>query len=116
MKVPAMLRESAATYEQRNAVYGDAYKRQGDVMAALFPFGIMLQTPRDFARFTILATITSKILRYSNEFGAGGHDDSLLDISTYAAMLREIDAELLEEVKAALSAFGISGEPQCPDA
>lgn len=94
---PEALRESARTYEERNAIYGDNYKFFGRVMSAMFPEGVQLSTPDDFNRFGVFVQVVSKITRYANQFGAGGHDDSLLDISTYAAMLRELDSIAGEE-------------------
>jgi hypothetical protein len=43
-KVPDFLRDAAAIYEQRNALYGDNYKRFGLVMVALFPHGMNLES------------------------------------------------------------------------
>jgi hypothetical protein len=91
--VPDMLRESAATYEERNKVYGDNYKRFGHTMLTLFPEGITLSTADDFNRFCLLLMNIHKISRYTKSFKSGGHDDSLLDISVYATMLREVDKE-----------------------
>lgn len=91
--VPDMLRESAQTYEERNKVYGDNYKRFGPIMALLFPHGPNLVTEDDHNRFGVFVQCVSKITRYAENFGKGGHDDSLLDLAVYANMLRELDAE-----------------------
>lgn len=88
-----MLRESADTFDQRNALYGDNYKRFGPIVDALFPAGVHLCGPDDFRRFGVLVQVISKLSRYCANFAAGGHDDSLLDLSTYSAMLRELDHE-----------------------
>ena len=40
--------------------------------------------------------IINKIARYAENFDKGGHDDSLNDISVYAAMLRSIDRKINE--------------------
>ena len=92
--VPEMLEEAAATYRERNLLYGDNYKRFGTVMELLFPTGIELVNGDDHNRFGILVQIIAKITRYFEQFGNGGHDDSLLDVSVYANMLRELDAEI----------------------
>lgn len=89
--VPQMLRESAATYEERNKLYGDNYKRFGSIMLELFPDGIELLTPEDHNRFGIFVQIVAKITRYAANFKTGGHDDSLLDNAVYSTMLRELD-------------------------
>jgi hypothetical protein len=92
--VPEMLRDCAQTYEERNAIYGNNYKLFGHIMQSLFPYSVVLKTPEDHNRFGIFVQIVAKITRYAAQFHNGGHDDSLLDTSVYAQMLREIDAEI----------------------
>lgn len=93
LTVPDMLRQSAQTYEERNKLYGDNYKRFGPVMALLFPKGIDLISEDDHNRFGVFVQIVSKLTRYAENFNEGGHDDSLLDMTVYATMLRELDME-----------------------
>ena len=93
MTVPDMLRQSADTYEQRNKVYGDNYKRFGPILAQFFPNSIHLESEDDHKRFGVLVQIVSKLTRYAENFRVGGHDDSLLDMTVYATMLRELDME-----------------------
>ena len=106
LTVPDMLRQSAETYEQRNKLYGDNYKRFGPIMALLFPNGIELTTDDDHNRFGVFVQIVSKLTRYAENFKAGGHDDSLLDMTVYATMLRELDREskarILESIRKGL--------------
>ena len=90
--VPEMLRECAAVYEQRGKVYGDNYKLFGDVMAAMFPHGMTVVSPADWNRLGVFVQAMAKMTRYANQWRAGGHPDSLLDISVYTTMLRELDA------------------------
>ena len=92
--VPEMLRECAAVYEERNKLYGDNYKRFGEIMHLLFPQGIGLMGKDDHNRFGILVQVVAKLTRYCEQFEKGGHDDSLLDMANYATMLRELDGEL----------------------
>lgn len=92
MKPSEALRQSAETYEERNALYGDNYHRHGEVMKALFPNGVILHSVSDHNRFGILTQKVSKLTRYCHNFETGGHDDSLLDDVTYTAMLRELDS------------------------
>jgi hypothetical protein len=87
------LRQSADVFEERGRVYGDAYKNFGHVLMAIRPNGFAIRNVEDANRLGVFTQIVSKIVRYANQFEAGGHDDSLLDLSTYAAMLRELDAE-----------------------
>ena len=93
MRPQDSLRQSADVFEERGRVYGEAYKRFGPVFAALFPNGISVSSPDAANRLGVLVQIISKLVRYAENFERGGQDDSLLDLSTYAAMLRELDAE-----------------------
>lgn len=88
-----MLRQSAETFEGRDAIYGSVYKSHGSIMTALLPNPVNLQSVEDHNRFGILNMIVSKLSRYCQNFENGGHDDSLLDLSAYAAMLRSLDQE-----------------------
>jgi hypothetical protein len=91
--VPEMLRDAAAIYEQRNAIYKDNYKRFGDIFVQLMPEGVTLQTPDDFNRFSLLVQVVAKMTRYGQNFVAGGHVDSLDDMVVYGMMLQEVDGE-----------------------
>ena len=91
--VPATLEACAKTYRQRNALYGNNYKRFGHIMAQMFPNGISLKTPDDFNRFGVFVQIVSKLTRYCAQYGEGGHKDSLLDEAVYSVMMHEVDNE-----------------------
>jgi hypothetical protein len=91
--VPDKLASLAKLYRERNLLYGDNYKRFGDVMMLLFPNGITLQTKEDHNRFSLFVHIVTKGTRYAEQFKKGGHPDSLDDIAVYAQMLWEIDKE-----------------------
>lgn len=91
--VPNMLRQSAETYEERNKIYGNNYKNFGKVMIGLFPKGVKVETVDDWNRMGVFVQMMSKLTRYAENFTKGGHDDSLLDLSVYSSMLRELDME-----------------------
>lgn len=92
--VPEILRKGADTYEERNQMYGDSYKVYGAVMKAMFPDGLPdFATVADFNRLGVFSMIVSKIMRYASNIGNGGHFDSALDLSVYAAMLAELTEE-----------------------
>lgn len=95
-----VLEQAAKTYRQRHEVYGDNFRKVGAVMAALFPEGIALRTEDDHNRFHIFMLEVVKLTRYVENWSKGGHEDSQLDLSVYAAMLVQIDREinLAEEV------------------
>lgn len=92
--VPEILRKCADTYEERNSLYGDSYKVYGAVMKAMFPDGLPdFATVADFNRLGVFSMIVSKLMRYASNIGNGGHFDSALDLSVYAAMLAELTEE-----------------------
>lgn len=79
----------------KHAEYGRTPYVHGHVMAALFPDGLTLTTPADHARFGILTMQVSKICRYAQNFGKGGHPDSMDDLAVYAAMLNSMDQDVV---------------------
>lgn len=89
MSVPENLKQAAELFEERSKQYGEAYKKSGEVMKTLFPDGLTLETPEDFAIYHNLSMIVMKLTRYSRNFKAGGHLDSAKDLIVYAAMLEE---------------------------
>lgn len=96
-KTPAdLLHESAEVFEQRNKLYGDNYRRFGAIMKLLFPSELVVATADDWNRLGLLVQTVAKQTRYCENFNKGGHDDSLCDLSVYAAMLRKIDQEMNE--------------------
>lgn len=92
--VGKFLRDAANTYDERNAIYGDNYKKFGSWVQPLMS-GVRIETEADFTRLGILVHMFSKISRYVENFNSVGHRDSLLDLSVYSAMLAEIDDEML---------------------
>lgn len=88
--VPELLCSAAATYEQRNAVYGDNYKHFGHTMQGLFPAGLQISSADAWNRLGLFVQLTSKLSRYAANMSNGGHVDSAHDASVYAAMLQEI--------------------------
>jgi hypothetical protein len=93
--VPQHLSRLGDLYRDRNAAYTNNYKWFGQVMLALFPNGLQLRTAEDFNRFGVFVQVVGKISRYAPRFHAGGHADSLDDVSVYAAMLRELDEDAI---------------------
>jgi hypothetical protein len=91
--VPKRLQDLGDLFEQRGKVYGEAYKKYGE-QAFLMIGPISLATPEDFGRLALVLQIIAKTARYTNNFGKGGHIDSLDDLSVYAQMLQEIDGEI----------------------
>lgn len=96
--VPEILREGADTYETRNAIYGSTYLIHGQVAAALFPNGVVLNTPEDHVRFGLVTMQIGKLTRYAQNFAHGGHADSNHDLMVYTAMLSEVDGAIAANV------------------
>lgn len=88
--VAEIMRNMAKTFEERNAIYGSAYKNYGIVMTGLFPDGLTLRSVDDWNRFGLLSMIVSKLNRYASNLVVGGHADSAHDMAVYAAMLEEL--------------------------
>lgn len=84
------LRAAATTFENKNAEYGDDYRHFGKVASALFPNGLRVSTVDDWNRLALFMWALSKMGRYAKNMDSGGHADSALDLSVYAAMLREM--------------------------
>lgn len=94
MKPHEVLEKASETFRERHAVYGDNYRMVGAVMTALFPSGVKLETEDDHNRFHIFMLEIVKLTRYAQNWSVGGHEDSQLDLSVYAAMLVSIDREV----------------------
>ena len=92
MKTPSeRLRDCADLFEERNAIYGDSYKRVGDIIQALGLKEVHLTTGHQVSRFVCLIQMVYKFTRYCEKFESGGHPDSLADLSVYATMMAELD-------------------------
>lgn len=90
--VPAqLLRAAAFTFEQRNAVYKDNYKKFGAALLSLFPDSTIPQISNadDANRLNLITDCLCKLQRYCYSFNKGGHKDSARDLMVYAAMLEE---------------------------
>jgi hypothetical protein len=90
--VPELLRAAAATYEQRNKLYGDNYKEFGGIMVAMFPDGLpVIKTFEQHNRFALFVMCLMKLTRYAQAIKRGeAHQDSAHDLVVYAAMLEEL--------------------------
>jgi len=86
----------AATFRERNAVYGSNYKMVGPMMAILFPNGVppaLLHSDQ----FHLFELILVKLSRYA--ISGLKHQDSIHDAGVYAAMCEAINIEQQEEDK-----------------
>jgi len=85
-----ILTEMAATYRERNAVYGDNYRMVAKLMAVLFPKGV----PPELVvqdQFHLFELMLVKLSRYA--ISNLSHQDSVHDLGVYAAMCEAITIE-----------------------
>ena len=88
MKDPAdLLIANAKLFMSRQPAYGDTWKDVGDILALLFPDGVVLNTPDEFSRYNTISMCLVKLRRYCVNFKKGGHLDSAKDLQVYGAML-----------------------------
>ncbi len=83
-----ILAEMADTYRERNKVYGDNYKRVGEVMVALFPNGVTINTKDEFNVWHLFELMVVKLTRFANS--GLSHEDSIHDLAVYAAMVESL--------------------------
>lgn len=83
-----ILLDMAETYRERNKVYGDNYKRVGDVMMALFPEGMHLASAEEFNVWHLFELMIVKLTRFANSNLQ--HEDSIHDLAVYAAMVESL--------------------------
>lgn len=91
-RAPEILDAGAATFRQRNAVYGDTYLAFGAAAAAMFPNGLTIRAgdAEAWNRLGVFVQCLGKLMRYAPNMAAGGHQDSAHDLMVYAAMLEEV--------------------------
>lgn len=89
--VQGFLIAARKTHAESNARYKDNWRKVGELMAILYPDGVTLKTPDDFARWHLIELMMVKITRYAN---GGNPQDSLQDLAVYTAMVATLDAEI----------------------
>lgn len=88
-----ILINAAETFKERGKIYGDNYKRIGDVMMALIPEGKHFEPidADDWHRFHLFFMIVVKLTRLAETDIT--YKDSVHDIIVYAAMLESLMEE-----------------------
>lgn len=90
--VVTILKRAMRTHLERHRTYGAGdHDRYGAVCAVLFPEGLTLRTPEEFARFHLFSMIVAKLNRYSANYVSGGHPDSVHDQGVYSFLLEAYD-------------------------
>lgn len=82
-----VLEEMAATFKQRNAVYGSNFKMVGPIMALLFPNGVSVELLKS-DQFHLFELLIVKLSRLA--ISGLKHQDSARDAGVYAAMIESI--------------------------
>ena len=84
----SILVEMGETFRERNKVYGDNYKRVGEVMSILFPDGVELKTVEDYNIWHLFELMIVKLTLFTNSNLT--HEDSIHDAAVYAAMVESL--------------------------
>lgn len=97
--VPKQLMDKARLYAERNALYGDNYKRFGVILTCLLDGQQLDASDVDqMNRLGVFVQIVSKMTRYGNLFTIEPHADSLDDIAVYSMMLKELDQDWMDHL------------------
>lgn len=78
----------AATFRERNAVYGDNAVMVGQVMKVLFPNGVELNNPEDYHMWHLFELKIVKLTRFA--ISGLKHEDSIHDDGVYSAMCERL--------------------------
>ncbi len=95
MKADEILNSTAHLFRKKREEYGNNYLVIGKIMSAMFPEGLTVKSEEEWNRLHLVLLSIVKISRYSFNYQKGGHNDSLLDLLVYVAMLSEMDDEAL---------------------
>jgi len=82
-----ILGEMAETYRERNAVYGDNFKRVAKLVDVLFPDGVPSKLVSN-DQWHLFELVLVKLSRYA--ISNLSHEDSIHDLAVYAAMCESI--------------------------
>ena len=83
-------------YKKKNAAYGDAYNKFGDVMENIFPDGLKIESRLDWIRLGLFIQLIEKILRIGNlTFNSTADNfeskqDSCDDLSVISQMMKGV--------------------------
>jgi hypothetical protein len=94
-----ILLEASETFKQRNVIYKDNFLNVGAILSEVFPDGLTLNDKDSFTRFQMIQMIVGKLTRYVANWDKGGHQDSIHDLTVYAAILESIDEHFAQPDK-----------------
>lgn len=87
VSVPTILRDMAATFEERNAVYGNAHDRVARIHDAIWPDGVPSDLPGS-PQWHVFEILMGKLARFA-ETGLT-HRDSIRDMAVYCAIIEHL--------------------------
>ena len=91
-KVVPKMEAAIQTYIERSAIYGPGgFKEHGQVLKALFPNGLKLETEEELSRWVVFNMLLTKVCRYAKHMTSGGHQDSIHDLGVYSFILEDFD-------------------------
>lgn len=94
MTILDKLEEAKKTIEERGKIYGtnhDGFRKNGALLAALWPDGITIKGEEEFSRFILFLMVSVKLTRYAENLKKGGHKDSAHDAGLYSLQLEDFD-------------------------
>lgn len=90
-RIEKILGDAAQTFAGRNPSYGEAYRKFGPLVAALFPHGFPKDADEAFyTRLGVFLMICGKMTRLAPTLT---HQDSAHDMVVYSAMLQSLIEE-----------------------
>ena len=100
-KILSLFDERKKVFKKKNADYGAAYIKSGELFEKIFPEGIVLKTWKDHCSYQLMIRKMDKLLRYINlRFNQKTSpevlesiSDTLGDDGVYSFMLSELEEE-----------------------
>lgn len=93
-----ILAAGAETFIKKSSEYGNSVRQYGDVMTALFPEGVTLDTPQAWTHMGVFQQVVHKVCRAANTMVAGQPSvDSAHDMMVYSAILQDLYEEYVPE-------------------
>lgn len=90
-EVPQRLIDAAILFQERNEQYGNNFVKIGEVLHAMYPFGITISSSIQWYRIFTIIMLVMKTTRYAENVRGVGHMDSLDDMTVYAQMAAYMD-------------------------
>jgi hypothetical protein len=105
--VTKMMERWTDTYRRKNENYGNSWQLTGQILALVFPEGVVLDTPRKFIVIGMITRMLDKILRYARLELTAEKDkvgerssESAFDLGVYGFMAgtRALDEQTINSI------------------